>query len=132
VPDLVVLRPVPSWRRGSTLFVVLGAVATALVLALLGFAGRWNFSPMLLLGVGYLVRGLLLRRARVVVDEEGVLVHTGGLRPSFSAWVDVSELSVDPPGGPRVVRLRRRDGSELPLPELSEEDRARLFDARPR
>ncbi len=74
--------------------------------------------------------GLPLCRAKVVVDQGGLLVDTGRLKDDFTSWHDVVRSGVDPPGGPRLVRVQRRDGREVQLPELDEYGRAQVLAAR--
>lgn len=118
--------------RGSVTWVVMGAVYAVLVAGLVVITRSWALSPLVVLGLSWIARGLLLRRAKVVFDERGLLVNTGGFKDHFTAWQDVDAVSVDPPGGPRVMRVRRRDGGEVLLPELAELDRARVLEAWPR
>ncbi|NAZ80915.1 hypothetical protein GTR02_03675 [Kineococcus sp. R8] len=128
----MLLRPIPSSLRSSVVWVVMGASWVVLIGGFVAITGTWAHSPMILLGCFHVGRGLLLRRARVVVDQRGLLVNTGGFKDHFIAWEDVEAVSVDPLGGPRLMRLRRRDGREVQLPELAELDRARVLEARPR
>ncbi|MEW1957581.1 PH domain-containing protein [Kineococcus sp. NPDC059986] len=125
----MLLRPVPSSLRAGTVFVVVGVVVVVAVGLLIAVSGRWQVSPMALLGVGHVVRGVLLRRARVVLLHDGLVVNTGGVRDRHLAWADVAQVVVDPPGGPRLLRVRLREGGEVRLPELSEDDRARVLAA---
>jgi len=127
----MLLHPAPSSLRSSVVWVVVGAAWVVLIGGFVVVKDEWPLSPMVFLGFFYVGRGLLIRRAKVVVDEQGILVNSGAWKDHFTAWDDVEAVSVDPPGGPRLMRVRRRDGGEVELPELAELDRARVLEARP-
>ena len=75
----------------------------------------------------WLVKGLLMGRARVEVREDALVVHPGISRARVMAWQDVEALTLDPPGGPRLLRLNHAKARVITLPELSDEDTATVL-----
>ncbi|WP_369068726.1 PH domain-containing protein [Kineococcus terrestris] len=123
-----VLRARPS--RVSTVLIVGGVAYCALVSALMLGNATWAQAALLLVGLGWVVQGLMLRRARVSVRSDALVVHSGYRRAQPVAWQDVQGLRLDRPGGQRLLRFH--DASRhrpVVLPELSLEDAAVVLSA---
>lgn len=110
--------------RWNTIGIYFGLGTTLAVLAflvLLTLTGKvvWPSSPMLLLGVAPILQGLWGRAARVELEATGLRVYSNR-HPlgRWVAWNQVADLRVDPPGGPRHLRLKLFHGAEVELPPL--------------
>ncbi len=120
--------------RASAAYVALGAVLLGSIgaIILVRESRAWTSAPLLVLGLWLVVRGALLRRARVEVGKDRITVHAGGIRAHTFTWSEVTELHVDPPGGPRLLRVTLSNGASLVLPELTDADREDFLALRPR
>ncbi|WP_461022691.1 PH domain-containing protein [Thalassiella azotivora] len=85
-------------------------------------AGVATACPVALGSIGFWCRQYLW----TAVDTEGVrqVRRWGGSR--LLPWDDVLDVTVDPAGGQRTVRLKMRDGRQVPLTGLSDGDHRRL------
>lgn len=118
-----------SSTRESTGFILIGAVMFVLVLLVMLLLRTWSVGPLLILGPFWLTRGLLLRRARVEFDASGMTIHAGGIQKQRIGWDEVESVSVDPPGGPRLLRVHTVDRRLVSLPEFGDAERAAVLSA---
>ncbi len=124
----MVLRARPS--RANTVLIVGGVAYCALMGIWMLSQGTWAPTALLLVGLGWIARGVMLRRARVSVRSDALVVHSGYRRARAVAWQDVQGLRLDRPGGQRLLRFH--DASRhrpVVLPELSLEDAAVVLSA---
>jgi hypothetical protein len=81
-------------------------------------------------GVVFLIFGLVKLSTRVVVDQAGLgLTNAVRHRYRWTTWAQVRDVRLDPPGGPRLITVSRRDGHEYRLPPLSDADTGAVLEA---
>ncbi len=122
----VVLRPVANgWTRWWVVM-CLGITVVVGVLALV--ARSTVFLPTLIMGPGFLLQHLLTTVSRVEVDRDGMVVHRL-LGSKDVRWADVDEMTIDPPGGPRLVRYRIGRDDRFLSSELADDGGFAVLDA---
>ncbi len=122
----MVLRPVANrWTRWWVV-TCLGITAVVGVLAVV--TRSTVFLPMLIMGPGFLLQHLFTTLSRVEVDGDGMVVRRL-LGSKDVRWADVDEMTVDPPGGPRLVRYRTGRDDRFLSSELADDGGFVLLDA---
>lgn len=104
-----------------------GVVYVLAVLTFVAISDRQALAmyPLVPLELFFVVRGALLKTARVELEPDGVCIYNGqSPRARWVGWDDVQNLRVDPPGGLRQVRLRLSTGKDVNLPPLGDENNA--------
>lgn len=121
-----VLHPVPD--RWTPVWLLVSLAMTVAVAALAMTSGSWVFVPMLLLGPWFLVQHLVATLSSVELDDRGMVVHHL-LGQRTVRWADVEEMTIDPPGGPRLVRYRTGGHDRFLSAELADDGGFVVLDA---
>lgn len=119
--------PIGSARQRGRVFTVFGLTMVLCVVVVIAYHRAWSSSLLLLLGVGPLLKGLLLRRARVVVTEAGITLHVGRLRRDSVRWVDLRRVEIvraDPTNAAGRLPQARRAGIGPPVDALDRRGRS--------
>lgn len=118
----------PERIRSGRAQIWIGAVYAIVVLALILLLPADDprpLVPLVALGPVWIIQGVVERKTRVEIGATGVTVYTPRflfLRSRSVSWPEVQELRIDPPGGPRSVRLRLTSGGEVSLLPLTDSD----------
>ncbi len=121
-----VLRPVAN--RWTLVWVLVCVAITVAGIALVVAARSWSFVLTVALGLVFLLQHLLTTLSRVELDADAMVVHR--LLGSRSVrWADVDEMTIDPPGGPRLVRYRIGRDDRFLSAELADDGGFAVIDA---